>query len=56
MKLKDVYKTLRTEFRCSCCHRLLFKGKLKEGCSIEIKRDKCKNICEFNIYSKVDKK
>lgn len=52
MKLKDVYKTIRSEFRCPYCHRLLFKGKLKDGCSIEIKCEKCKRICEFNIYMK----
>lgn len=56
MKLKDVYKTLRTEFRCPYCHMLLFKGKLKEGSSIEIMCRKCKNISEFNIYSKKGEK
>ena len=56
MKLKDVYKTIRSEFRCPYCHRLLFKGKLKDGCSIEIACSKCKNIVEYNIYSKIDKK
>ena len=56
MKLKEVYKTIRSEFRCPYCHMLLFKAKLKEGSSIEIMCRKCKNICEYNIYSKIDKK
>lgn len=56
MKLVDAYRIIRTDYRCSNCHRLLFKGKLKQGSSIQIVCPKCKSVVEFNIYSKIDKK
>lgn len=47
MKESDVYKIIMSQFRCSNCNRMIFKGKLRGDYHIEAFCPKCKKITIF---------
>ena len=56
MKINDIFKTIRKPIRCYNCNKLLLMGKLKSGCSLEIKCPRCIRYTLVNIYDKIDNK